>query len=131
MTREEFEVELDAFNLTFDARLAHARTDVVAALDLGDEVMRLADAAIEIWDRPQGPRLVHSAKPSTLRKRQYERRQRAGLVVLRLEVHENSVTEALIEAGYVDEAGAGDRAVIATAAAKVLHDWAARWGKVR
>jgi hypothetical protein len=131
MTREEFEVELDAFNLTFEARLAAARTDPITALDLGDEVMGLADRAIEIWDRPQGPRLVHSVSPSTVRKRRYERRRRAGLAVWRLELHENPVIEALIEADYVDEAGAGNRATIETAAAKVLHDWAARWGKTR
>jgi hypothetical protein len=65
--------------------------------------------------------------PAALKKRRYRRRLRDGLVVLRVEVAECELAEAMIAAGRLSPGAAVDRSELEAAAAAVLTEWAARW----
>jgi hypothetical protein len=65
--------------------------------------------------------------PAALKKRRYRRRLREGRVVLRVEVAECPLAEALIVAGRLTNRQAVDRGELEAAAAAVLTEWAARW----
>ena len=66
--------------------------------------------------------------PGTLRQRAYERRQRDGAAVLRVECPNYlALVETLLTAKYISEADAVDRRKVEAAAGLVLLDWIARW----
>jgi hypothetical protein len=60
-------------------------------------------------------------------RRAWRKRQRNGHVVLRVEVDEVGIVEALIAAGRVLEAEAGDRHALEHAVAELVEEWRRRW----
>lgn len=65
--------------------------------------------------------------PTAIKKRNYRRRQREGCIVLRIEVNEAQIAEALLLAGRLTADAALARSELERAAAGVLSEWAARW----
>jgi hypothetical protein len=65
--------------------------------------------------------------PAARKKRAYRRRLRHGRIVLRLEVREAELAEAMLAAGRVDAAGALCRHQLERAAEAVLSEWSDRW----
>jgi hypothetical protein len=68
-------------------------------------------------------------RPTThaIRKRRYRHRRRDGLIILRLEVREAELAEAMLASGRLDNATAEARSELERAAEGVLAEWAARW----
>jgi hypothetical protein len=64
---------------------------------------------------------------AAIKKRRYRRRLRDGLVVLRLEVRECELAEALLAAGRLDAAAALRRRELERASEGMLVEWCARW----
>ncbi len=56
----------------------------------------------------------------------YRRRQKDGLVVLRVAVEEAAITHALVEVGALDR-NKTDRSDIEAALSRMLQDWADGW----
>lgn len=65
---------------------------------------------------------------SARRKRRFRERQKAGAVVLRIEICEHQLAEALIVSGRLSDAEAMHRAELERAAAAILEQWAHSWG---
>jgi len=65
--------------------------------------------------------------PAALKKRRYRRRLRDGVIVLKVEVVEGELAEALIDSERLTETESTQREALARAAAEVLTEWVARW----
>jgi hypothetical protein len=65
--------------------------------------------------------------PSALKKRRYRRRLRDGVIVLKLEICEVDLVEALLLSGRLGNAAAEARSALERAAEDVLTEWCARW----
>jgi hypothetical protein len=61
------------------------------------------------------------------KRRAYRKRQRNGHIVLKVEVNECGLVEALIEAGRIPETAAGDRHTLELAVTELVEDWRRRW----
>jgi hypothetical protein len=59
------------------------------------------------------------------------KRRKAGRLILSAEIDEVGLIEALIEAGYLALADAGDRELVRVAMQGVLDDFIARWRMIR
>jgi hypothetical protein len=68
-----------------------------------------------------------SSERQRAKRRAYKKRQRNGHVVLRVEVDEVGIVEALIAAGRVLEAESGDRHALEHALAELVEEWRRRW----
>jgi hypothetical protein len=73
--------------------------------------------------------LARTPTRATMRKRRYGRRQRDGIVVLRVEVDECQLAEAMIIAKRLSERESVERAALARAAESVLREFTERWRK--
>src|SRR5262245_64758299 len=65
--------------------------------------------------------------PAAAKKRAYRRRLRAGRIVLKLEVSEADLAEAMIAAERLTEAETTRRDALNRAAEGVLTEWCERW----
>jgi len=65
--------------------------------------------------------------PAAAKKRAYRRRLRGGLIVLKVEICECELAEALLAAGRLDPVRALQRAELERAAEGVLREWCDRW----
>jgi hypothetical protein len=68
-----------------------------------------------------------SSERQRAKRRAYRKRQRNGHIVLRVEVDEIPLLEALLQAGRIAESEAGDRHALELAAAELVEDWRRRW----
>jgi hypothetical protein len=65
--------------------------------------------------------------PAALKKRRYRRRLRDGLIVLRIEMKETDLAEAMLLSKRLIDRQALKRSELEGAAAGVLRDWCDRW----
>jgi hypothetical protein len=73
--------------------------------------------------------LARTPTRATMRKRRYRHRLRNGIVVLRVEVDEAELAEAMILAERLSERESAKRAALARAAESVLREFTQRWRK--
>lgn len=67
------------------------------------------------------------AARSAARKRRFRQRQKAGAVVLHVEICEDALAQALIVSGRLSEASALDRLATEREAGRIIGEWAAQW----
>jgi hypothetical protein len=63
-------------------------------------------------------------------RRKYERK-RAGLICLRIEAHEHTLAQALLNSGRLTADGALRRALLERAAGEILEDFVQRWSAAK
>jgi hypothetical protein len=66
---------------------------------------------------------------AAVRQRRSRSRRTRGMIMLRVEVHEHSIAEALIVAGRLTDAEALCRGRVERELAKVIQEWASRWNE--
>ena len=67
------------------------------------------------------------AARSAARKRRFRQRQKAGAVILRVEICEHALAEALICSGRLSETAALDRGATEREAARIISEWSQHW----
>jgi hypothetical protein len=79
--------------------------------------------------RVESAHAVHmlARTPAALKKRRYRRRLRDGKIVLKLEVDECELAEALIAAERLTEAESTQRDALTRATESMLRDWCDLW----
>lgn len=68
-----------------------------------------------------------SSPAARSRHRKYRRRQKFGLISLRVEICENTLAAALIASGRLDERQALCRGELEQQAGVIIREWAERW----
>jgi hypothetical protein len=73
--------------------------------------------------------MSNPAARSVARKRRFRQRQKAGAVVLRIEVCEHALAEAMIVSGRMSETAALSRDATEREVSRIIGEWMAHWSQ--
>lgn len=69
------------------------------------------------------PKLAQLRRAAAARQRAYQRRQARGRILVKFEINEHALINALKRAGLLDEADALDTAAVGQASSRALRRW--------